>query len=88
MNISSSQQTEDTTEYTQACRSRTATLLGIEWTSENEILYLTNQGLELYTVVFAKRLLKKPFIYNLSMNWFVYAVSYGCSCGGLVKCDY
>lgn len=66
----------DPVEYSQSCKSRSAILLGIEWTADSEMLFLTNQGVELYTVLFEKRVLKKPIIFNLAMNWFVYSVRY------------
>jgi hypothetical protein len=62
-------------EYSQGCKLKSAVLLGVEWTRENEMLYITNQGLELYAVAADKRQLKKPVLYNLAINWFVYNVS-------------
>lgn len=62
-------------EFSQGCKSRSAILLGIEWTEDNDVLFVTNQGLELYSIHFDKKKVQKPTIYNLAMNWFVFSVS-------------
>lgn len=34
--------------YNQLCKGKHSKIIGIEWTSANEILFVTSQGLELY----------------------------------------
>lgn len=62
-------------EFSQSCKMRNAIILGLEWVSKVEILFITNQGLELYQVNSEKENVKLLKTYNLSIIWFVYYVS-------------
>lgn len=49
MNFSPSNE-PDGIEYSQSCKGRTAIILGFVWTHGNEILFVTDQGVELFQV--------------------------------------
>uniref|UniRef100_A0A914X7K6 Mic1 domain-containing protein n=1 Tax=Plectus sambesii TaxID=2011161 RepID=A0A914X7K6_9BILA len=59
-------------EFSQSCKMRNATILGLEWISKVEVLFVTNQGIELYQVNSDKETVKLLKTYNLSIIWFVY----------------
>lgn len=40
----------DVVEYSQACKSKNATIQGFVWTHGNEILLITDHGVELFSV--------------------------------------
>ncbi|XP_046830140.1 regulator of MON1-CCZ1 complex isoform X2 [Vespa velutina] len=71
MNFSSSHE-PDGIEYSQSCKGRTATILGFVWTHGNEILFVTDQGVELFQVNPEKRITKTLKSSNLMINWFVF----------------
>lgn len=62
----------DPVEYSQACKGKMSKILGFCWTSTFEIVFITDCGLELYTVIPEKRTLKNIKMVNLSVNWFVF----------------
>ncbi|KAI4484158.1 hypothetical protein M0804_007614 [Polistes exclamans] len=62
----------DGIEYSQSCKGRTATILGFVWTHGNEILFVTDQGVELFQVNPEKRCTKTLKSSNLVINWFVF----------------
>lgn len=54
----------DVIEYSQSCKGKNATILGFVWTHGNEILFVTDHGVELYQVnLFYKPI--KLFFFNL-----------------------
>lgn len=59
-------------EYNQSCKSKSAQIIGFNWTGTNEIVFNTNQGLELYQVFPEKNCLKLIKSYSVQVNWFVY----------------
>lgn len=64
----------DLTEYSQSCKSKSSThLLGFNWTDINEIVLITNQGVELYQVNPEKRTLKQLKSWSVQTNWFIYS---------------
>ncbi|XP_046859554.1 regulator of MON1-CCZ1 complex-like [Xenia sp. Carnegie-2017] len=65
-------QGSDSKEYQQICKNKTAQIIGFNWTGANEIVFNTNQGLELYQVFPDKKVLKLIKNYNVQVNWFVY----------------
>ncbi|XP_043678198.1 regulator of MON1-CCZ1 complex isoform X2 [Vespula pensylvanica] len=71
MNFSPSHE-PDGIEYSQSCKGRTATILGFVWTHGNEILFVTDQGVELFQVNPEKRTTKTLKSSNLVINWFVF----------------
>lgn len=62
----------DTIEYSQSCKGKTTKVLGFTWTSINEVVFITDHGIEHYQVIPEKRSLKSLKTYNLSVNWHVY----------------
>lgn len=38
------------TEFKQSCRNRSGTIIGFNWTCQNEIVFITHQGIEFYQV--------------------------------------
>lgn len=60
------------TEYTQSCKGRTAKIIGFSWTGANEIVLVTNQGIEFYQVHSDKRSLKLSKHYPANINWYVF----------------
>ncbi|XP_028393229.1 regulator of MON1-CCZ1 complex-like [Dendronephthya gigantea] len=65
-------QGSDGKEYQQSCKSKSAQIIGFNWTGANEIVFNTNQGLELYQVFPEKNSLKLIKNYSVQVNWFVY----------------
>uniref|UniRef100_A0A8C4PY00 Regulator of MON1-CCZ1 n=1 Tax=Eptatretus burgeri TaxID=7764 RepID=A0A8C4PY00_EPTBU len=64
----------EATEYSQECRGRNCYVLGFCWTSPNEIVFITDQGLELYQVQAEKRSVKLIKSMGTSfVNWFVFS---------------
>lgn len=41
----------DTVEYSQPCKGKSATILGFVWTHGNDILFVTDHGVELFQVI-------------------------------------
>ncbi|KHN81727.1 Uncharacterized protein C18orf8 -like protein [Toxocara canis] len=59
-------------QFSQSTKMRSARIVGLEWVANNQILFVTNQGLELYQVNFEKRNTKLLKTYNISLYWFIY----------------
>ncbi|KFM73575.1 hypothetical protein X975_20721, partial [Stegodyphus mimosarum] len=59
-------------EYSQSCKGKTTAILGFSWTHINEIVFVTDHGIEHYQVIPEKHSLKSLKIYNVSVNWYVY----------------
>ena len=62
----------DKTEYSQTCKGRTAQIIGFSWTGANEIVFITNQGIEFYQIQSEKLSLKLSKHYAVNINWYVY----------------
>ncbi|XP_014207194.1 uncharacterized protein C18orf8 [Copidosoma floridanum] len=62
----------DGVEYSQPCKGKNATILGFVWTHGNEILFVTDHGVELYQVIPDKRSLKVLKSLCLQVNWFIF----------------
>ncbi|PFX27341.1 uncharacterized protein C18orf8-like [Stylophora pistillata] len=62
----------DSQPYSQTCKSKSAHVIGFNWTNLNEIVFITNQGLEFYQVLPEKRSLKMIKNYSVQVNWFVF----------------
>ncbi|KAL5107871.1 Regulator of MON1-CCZ1 complex [Taenia crassiceps] len=59
-------------EYSQTCRKTTSSVIGFTWSSENEIIFVTNEGFELYQVLrdsHLVRALKHGFVQT---NWYAW----------------
>uniref|UniRef100_A0A8C9TZC7 Regulator of MON1-CCZ1 n=1 Tax=Scleropages formosus TaxID=113540 RepID=A0A8C9TZC7_SCLFO len=59
-------------EFSQECKTKNATVLGFCWTSWNEIVFITDQGVEFYQVLPDKRSLKLLKSHSINVNWYVY----------------
>ncbi|XP_028515381.1 regulator of MON1-CCZ1 complex [Exaiptasia diaphana] len=62
----------DSQQYHQACKAKSAHVIGFNWTNLNEIVFITNQGLEFFQVMPEKHSLKMIKNYNVQVNWFVF----------------
>lgn len=61
-----------TVEYTQACKGRSTQIKGFCWTGLNDIVFVTNQGIEFYQTITGQSSLKLLKNYTVPVNWFVY----------------
>ncbi|KAG2458286.1 RMC1 protein, partial [Polypterus senegalus] len=59
-------------EYSQECKTKNANLLGFCWTNWNEIVFITDQGIEFYQVLAEKRSLKLLKSQSINVNWYMY----------------
>ncbi|OWF47157.1 uncharacterized protein C18orf8-like [Mizuhopecten yessoensis] len=64
--------TADQLEYSQTCKGKSTNIMGFVWTGVNEIVFVTDHGIEFYQVTPEKRLLKCAKTINLSVAWFVW----------------
>ncbi|XP_032220481.2 regulator of MON1-CCZ1 complex isoform X2 [Nematostella vectensis] len=62
----------DSEQYHQTCKGKSAHVVGFNWTNLNEIVFITNQGLEFFQVMPEKHSLKMIKNYNVQVNWFVF----------------
>uniref|UniRef100_A0A8P4K374 Mic1 domain-containing protein n=1 Tax=Dicentrarchus labrax TaxID=13489 RepID=A0A8P4K374_DICLA len=60
------------TEFTQECKTKNASVLGFCWTNWNEIVFITDQGIEFYQVFPDKRSLKLLKSQSINVNWYQY----------------
>ncbi|XP_007895424.2 regulator of MON1-CCZ1 complex [Callorhinchus milii] len=60
------------TEYSQECKTKNANILGFCWISSNELVFITDQGIEFYQVLPDKRNLKLLKSQSINVNWFMY----------------
>ncbi|PIK55686.1 hypothetical protein BSL78_07392 [Apostichopus japonicus] len=65
---------EDLTEYSQVCKGKNYRITGFNWTSANEVVFVTDHGLELYQVFPEKKSLKSLKNISLNINWSVFMV--------------
>ncbi|XP_019639052.1 PREDICTED: uncharacterized protein C18orf8-like [Branchiostoma belcheri] len=65
-------QAVDPVEYSQSCKGKTTKIIGFNWVAINEVVFITDHGLEYYQVIPEKKTLKSIKTYNVSVNWFVY----------------
>ncbi|CAL1596372.1 unnamed protein product [Knipowitschia caucasica] len=60
------------TEFSQECKTKNANILGFCWTNWNEVVFVTDQGVEYYQVFPDKRSLKLLKSQSINVNWFQY----------------
>ncbi|KAM9331635.1 LOW QUALITY PROTEIN: regulator of MON1-CCZ1 complex [Pholidichthys leucotaenia] len=60
------------TEFCQECKTKNANILGFCWTNWNEIIFITDQGIEFYQVFPDKRSLKLLKSQSINVNWYQY----------------
>ncbi|KAF7708008.1 regulator of MON1-CCZ1 complex [Silurus meridionalis] len=59
-------------EFSHECKTKNSSVLGFCWTSWNEIVFITDQGIEFYQVLPEKRSLKLLKSQSINVNWYVY----------------
>uniref|UniRef100_A0A1B6C0U7 Uncharacterized protein n=2 Tax=Clastoptera arizonana TaxID=38151 RepID=A0A1B6C0U7_9HEMI len=59
-------------EYSQSCEAKNGRILGFIWTNSTEIVFVTDQGVEMYKVDPVKFILKAVKTISLNVNWFIY----------------
>jgi len=59
-------------EYSQAARAKNAIILGFFWTSNTEIVYLTDHGAEVYSVSQEKKACKYLRSTSVTISWYCY----------------
>uniref|UniRef100_A0AAY4AUN9 Mic1 domain-containing protein n=1 Tax=Denticeps clupeoides TaxID=299321 RepID=A0AAY4AUN9_9TELE len=60
-------------EFSQECKTKNAVILGFCWTNWNEIVFITDQGIEFYQVLPDKRSLKLLKNQSINVNWYIYS---------------
>lgn len=60
------------TEFSQECKTKNANILGFCWTNWNEVVFITDQGIEFYQVFPDKRSLKLLKSQSINVNWYQY----------------
>ncbi|VDO34012.1 unnamed protein product, partial [Onchocerca flexuosa] len=58
--------------FSQSTKNRSAHIIGLQWILNSQILYITNQGLELYQVNPEKKSVKLLKSYNITLYWYLY----------------
>ncbi|XP_054153556.1 regulator of MON1-CCZ1 complex-like [Oppia nitens] len=58
--------------YSQPSRSKNGKVLGFVWTNTYEMVYITDNSIELYQVVPEKRIVKCLKTFAITVSWFVY----------------
>ncbi|XP_053097706.1 regulator of MON1-CCZ1 complex isoform X2 [Pangasianodon hypophthalmus] len=59
-------------EFSHECKTKNSSVLGFCWTSWNEIVFITDQGIEFYQVLPEKRTLKILKSQSINVNWYIY----------------
>lgn len=59
-------------EFSHECKTKNANILGFCWTTWNEIVFVTDQGIEFYQVLPDKRTLKLLKSQSINVNWYMY----------------
>ncbi|CAM4723626.1 unnamed protein product [Leuciscus chuanchicus] len=59
-------------EFSHECKTKNASILGFCWTNWNEIVFVTDQGIEFYQVLPDKRTLKLLKSQSINVNWYMY----------------
>ncbi|KAI4900015.1 hypothetical protein NFI96_005109 [Prochilodus magdalenae] len=59
-------------EFSQECKTKNASILGFCWTNWNEIVFVTDQGIEFYQVLPDKRTVKMLKSQSINVNWYMY----------------
>uniref|UniRef100_W5L9D5 Regulator of MON1-CCZ1 n=1 Tax=Astyanax mexicanus TaxID=7994 RepID=W5L9D5_ASTMX len=59
-------------EFSHECKTKNANVLGFCWTNWNEIVFVTDQGIEYYQVLPDKRSLKMLKSQSINVNWYIY----------------
>ena len=70
MNFENGEITES--EYSQSCKGRSTQIIGFIWTSRNELVIVTNQGIEFYQIMSDKPSVKLIKSFSVNVNWFVF----------------
>uniref|UniRef100_A0A8C2DYK9 Regulator of MON1-CCZ1 n=1 Tax=Cyprinus carpio TaxID=7962 RepID=A0A8C2DYK9_CYPCA len=60
------------TDFCHECKTKNANILGFCWTNWNEIVFVTDQGIEFYQVLPDKRTLKLLKSQSINVNWYMY----------------
>lgn len=55
-------------------KNKSSRILSFHWTNSNEILYITQAGVELYQIIPDKKLVKTLKTYHILVNWAIYQV--------------
>ncbi|VDN84893.1 unnamed protein product [Brugia pahangi] len=58
--------------FSQSAKNCSAHIIGLEWILNSQILFITNQGLELYQINQGKKSVKLLKSYNISLYWYLY----------------
>ncbi|KAG7205788.1 hypothetical protein KM043_007733 [Ampulex compressa] len=64
----------DNVEYSQSCKGKNTNILGFVWTHGNEVLLVTDHGVELFHVNPEKRNVRALRCLSLGVNWFVFCL--------------
>ncbi|KAL3868257.1 hypothetical protein ACJMK2_041088 [Sinanodonta woodiana] len=64
--------TTDQQEYSQTCKGRSTIIKGFIWTNINEIVFITDHGIEVYQVNPEKKTLKNLKTLNITVIWYVW----------------
>lgn len=59
-------------EYSQSCKGRSTQIIGFCWTGSNDVVFVTNQGIEFYQTQPEKSTLKLLKHYHAPVNWYVF----------------
>ncbi|XP_027017910.2 regulator of MON1-CCZ1 complex [Tachysurus fulvidraco] len=59
-------------EFSHECKTKNSNILGFCWTSWNEIVFITDQGIEFYQVLPEKRSVKILKSQSINVNWYIY----------------
>lgn len=70
--------TTDQLEYSQTCKGKSTIVSGFVWTSPNEIVFITDHGIEFYQITPERRTLKCLKTINISVCWFVWLMESSC----------
>uniref|UniRef100_A0A1I8EFF5 Mic1 domain-containing protein n=1 Tax=Wuchereria bancrofti TaxID=6293 RepID=A0A1I8EFF5_WUCBA len=58
--------------FSQSAKNCSAHIIGLEWILNSQILFITNQGLELYQINQGKKSVKLLKSHNISLYWYLY----------------
>ncbi|XP_015783054.1 regulator of MON1-CCZ1 complex [Tetranychus urticae] len=58
--------------FTQTCKSKTSTIIGYVWTSGNEIVFVTDSGVEYFEINRTRNCCRHLKSFNITINWFIY----------------
>ena len=64
-------------QYSQACKAKNATILGFSWTGASEIAYFSTTGIEIYSVLQERRVLKSLRSQGATIAWYSFCPKSG-----------